>query len=79
MPSFRAKNRLTQVYIEKYTSKGMKFSTFPAVSYFTDKPQPYLDYAYSDNLDEPRFRASAVKVVFENGPVLYLDSDEVIF
>lgn len=74
MPSFKPKNRLTARYLEAY--RDAKFTTEPAVKVRAEGP--YIDFTYSDDLEHPQYIEPAVKVTFENGTVLYLDSDEVV-
>lgn len=74
MPTFKPKNRLTAKYLETY--RDVKFTTEPAVK--VRASGTYIDFTYSDDLEHPQYIEPAVKVTFENGTVLYLDSDEVV-
>lgn len=76
MPELRPKEPLTAQYVATYL-QGKAYTTEPAIKRYVGAFAEY-PYEYTTDLEASGFQNSAVKITFDEGTILFLDSDEVI-
>lgn len=72
MPELRPKNAELAEFVQ-----GKKYTTEPAIKRFVGEFETY-PYEYTTDLEASGFESTAVKLTFEDGTIVFLDSDEVI-
>lgn len=76
MPELKPKNPLTQGFIDKHYA-GQSFTTSPAFRQYVGKFSVFPDQ-YTEDPEAVGIVGPAVKVTFEDGHTIFLDTDEVI-
>ena len=75
MPELHPKNPLSAQYIETYL-KDQTFTTAPAYSRYVGDFETH-PHEYTTDPDAVGIVSAAVEITFEDGTVIFLDTDEV--